>query len=108
MLEDIRNFCIDTILQDNEDNQYEVNIGMKKLYGFIIESKFRREQEVLTATSKVLYLMKLIKNNEKGIERYVKGFRPTITEIPIEFKKILKKMNNYNEEAYYYILKSFE
>ena len=28
--------------------------------------------------------------------------------IPEKFKKILKKMNNYNEEAYYYILKSFE
>ena len=108
VLEDIRDFCIDTILQNNEENQHDVNIGMKKLYGFIIESKFRREQEVLTAVGKVLYLMKLIKNNEKSIERYNKEIKLNNIEIPTEFKKILKKMNNYNEEAYYYILKSFE
>ena len=108
VLEDIRDFCIDTILQNNSKNQHDVNIGMKKLQGFIIENKFRREQEVLTAVGKVLYLMKLIKNDEKKIERYTKESKLKDIEIPEKFKKILKKMNNYNEEAYYYILKSFE
>ena len=101
VLEDIRDFCIDTILQNNIENQHDVNIGMKKLQGFIIENKFRREQEVLTAVGKVLYLMKLIKNDEKKIERYSK-------EIKLKDIIIPEKMNNYNEEAYYYILKSFE
>ena len=108
VLEDIREFCIDTILQNNIENQHDVNIGMKKLQGFIIENKFRREQEVLTAVGKVLYLMKLIKNDEKKIERYSKESKLKDIIIPEKFKKILKKMNNYNEEAYYYILKSFE
>lgn len=108
VLEDIRDFCIDTILQNNIENQHDVNIGMKKLQGFIIENKFRREQEVLTAVGKVLYLMKLIKNNENKIERYSKESKLKDIIIPEKFKKILKKMNNYNEEAYYYILKSFE
>lgn len=108
VLEDIRDFCIDTILQNNIENQHDVNIGMKKLQGFIIENKFRREQEVLTAVGKVLYLMKLIKNDEKKIERYSKEIKLKDIIIPEKFKKILKKMNNYNEEAYYYILKSFE
>lgn len=108
VLEDIRDFCIDTILQNNIENQHDVNIGMKKLQGFIIENKFRREQEVLTAVGKVLYLMKLIKNDENKIERYSKESKLKDIIIPEKFKKILKKMNNYNEEAYYYILKSFE
>ena len=108
VLEDIREFCIDTILQNNEENQHDVNIGMKKLYGFMLEGKFRREQEVLTAVGKVLYLIKLIRNSKKKIERYRKGIIISDIEIPKEFKKIMKKMNNYNEEAYYYILKSFE
>lgn len=108
VLEDIREFCIDTILQNNIENQHDVNIGMKKLQGFIIENKFRREQEVLTAVGKVLYLMKLIKNDENKIERYSKESKLKDIIIPEKFKKILKKMNNYNEEAYYYILKSFE
>ena len=108
VLEDIRDFCIDTILQNNIENQHDVNIGMKKLQGFIIENKFRREQEVLTAVGKVLYLMKLIKNDENKIERYTKESKLKDITIPEKFRKILKKMNNYNEEAYYYILKSFE
>lgn len=108
VLEDIRDFCIDTILQNNIENQHDVNTGMKKLQGFIIENKFRREQEVLTAVGKVLYLMKLIKNNENKIERYSKESKLKDIAIPEKFRKILKKMNNYNEEAYYYILKSFE
>ncbi len=108
VLEDIRDFCIDTILQNNIENQHDVNIGMKKLQGFIIENKFRREQEVLTAVGKVLYLMKLIKNDENKIERYSKESKLKDIIIPEKFKKILKKMKNYNEEAYYYILKSFE
>lgn len=108
VLEDIREFCIDTILQNNIENQHDVNIGMKKLQGFIIENKFRREQEVLTAVGKVLYLMKLIKSNENKIERYSRESKLKDIKIPEKFRKILKKMNNYNEEAYYYILKSFE
>lgn len=108
VLADIQEFCLDTILQNNPDNQHEINIGMKKLYGFITESKFRKEQEVLTAASKVLYLIKLIKNNESTIERYHKGFELPNVSIPIELRKMVKKMDKYNEEAYYYILKSLE
>ncbi len=108
VLGDIRDFCMDTILQNNEENQHDINIGMRKLYGFIMESKFRKEQEVLIAVGKVLYLMKLIENKTKTVERFYKGFELKDVEIPSEFRKILKKMDKYNEEAYYYILKSFE
>ena len=72
VLEDIKDFCVDTILRNNEENQHDVNLGIGKFRGFILESKFRKEQEVLTAVGKVLYLIKLMKNNEKKIDVFDK------------------------------------
>ena len=76
--------------------------------GFITERKFLIDKEVLTAASKVLYLIKLIKNDENVIEKYYDGVEVNEVEIPLEYRKRLKRMSLFNEEAYYYIIKSLE
>ena len=105
-------YDVDKLFNESENievvKESFIGIANREMYGFMLEGKFRREQEVLTAVGKVLYLIKLIRNSKKKIERYRKGIIISDIEIPKEFKKIMKKMNNYNEEAYYYILKSFE
>ena len=107
VLDDIQGFCKDVILLRKEHLD-KINIGIGKMSGFITEGKFLIDKEVLTAASKVLYLIKLIKNNEKVIERYYGGVEINKVEIPLEYKKRLKRMNSFNEEAYYYIIKSLE
>ena len=107
VLNDIKDFCEDIILL-NKKNIGKINIGMKKLNGFIIESKFLIDIEVLIAASKVLYLVKLIKNGNQFIEKYNKNNEIPEVTIPMKYKKRVKRISRYNEEAYYYILKSFE
>lgn len=107
VLDDIQGFCEDVILLRKEHID-KINIGMSKMSGFITEGKFLIDKEVLTAASKVLYLIKLIKNNEKVIEKYHDGVEINKVEIPLEYRKRLKRMSLFNEEAYYYIIKSLE
>lgn len=80
-------------------------VGMRKFTNFMLERKFLIDKEVLTAASKVAYLVYLIKNNKNEIERYGIGNIEGI-EIPIEYRKRLKVIQKINEEAYYYIVKS--
>lgn len=75
----------------------------------MLEKNFSIDKEVLTADSKVLYLISLIKSNKKIMEKYNKKFMEEINfEIPKEYKKRLKVINKINEECYYYIIKSLE
>ena len=107
VLDDIEDFCKDIILL-NQAHVEKINSGMKSLKNFILEKNFLIDIEVLTAASKVLYLINLIKSEKYTIEKY--GENPVISEIdiPSEYKKRLNKIKKYNKEAYYYILKSFE
>lgn len=107
VLDDIEDFCKDIILL-NQEHIEKINSGMKSLKNFILEKNFLIDIEVLTAASKVLYLINLIKSEKYTIEKY--GENPVISEIdiPSEYKKRLNKIKKYNKEAYYYILKSFE
>lgn len=107
VLDDIQDFCEDVILLRKEDID-KINLGMSKMSGFITEGKFLIDKEVLTAASKVLYLIKLIKNDENVIEKYYDGVEVNEVEIPLEYRKRLKRMSLFNEEAYYYIIKSLE
>ncbi len=107
VLDDIKDFCEDIVLLRKE-HMDKINDGMRKMIGFITEGKFLVDKEVLTAASKVLYLIKLIKKDEKVIEKYHNGVKISKVEIPLEYKKRLKRMNAFNEEAYYYIIKSLE
>lgn len=107
VLDDIKKFCEDVILLRKEHNAI-ISSGITKMSGFITQGKFLIDKEVLTAASKVLYLVKLIKNDEEVIERYYKNFNVNNVEIPREYRKRLKTMHSFNEEAYYYVLKSLE
>lgn len=107
VLDDIQDFCEDIILLRKEHID-KINLGMSKMSGFITEGKFLIDKEVLTAASKVLYLIKLIKNDENIIEKYHGEVKVNEVEIPLEYKKRLKRMKQFNEEAYYYIIKSLE
>lgn len=107
VIEDIEEFCKDIILL-NQEYEEEISQGMRRLKNFILEKKFLMDKEALLAASKTLYLMSLIKGSKTKIEKYNKG--ETIPEIttPLVYRKRLNKIRKYNEEALYYILKSFE
>lgn len=107
VLEDIRDFCLDIILL-NQDHMRKIATGIRKLSGYILERKFSADQEVLIAASKVLYLVDLIKNGNEKIERYTESYEDFTAIIPEEYKKRMKRIQKYNKEAYYYILKSLE
>ena len=81
---------------------------MRKLTGFITERKFLIDKEALTAASKILYLINLIKNGSSYIEKYEKYSQVSKIMIPMEYSKRVKKIEKFNKEAYYYILKSFK
>ena len=49
-----------------------------------------------------------MKNDENVIEKYYDGVEVNEVEIPLEYRKRLKRMSLFNEEAYYYIIKSLE
>ena len=107
VLDDIEDFCNDIILL-NQENIEKINSGMKSLKNFILEKNFLIDIEVLTAASKVLYLINLIRNRKSTIEKYSENSVISEIDIPSEYKKRLNKIKKYNKEAYYYILKSFE
>lgn len=107
VLNDIEDFTKDIIYRENKENLNKIIIGMRKFTNFMLERKFLIDKEVLTAASKVTYLVYLIKNNKKQIERYGVGNLQGI-EIPMEYRKRLKVIQKINEEAYYYIIKSME
>lgn len=107
VLNDIKDFCQDIILLKQE-HIGKINTGIKSLKSFIIEEKFLIDIETLTAASKILYLISLIEKESQCIERYNDNSIISEIIIPAEYKKRLNKIKKYNEEAYYYILKSFE
>ncbi len=107
VLEDIKDFCKDIILL-NREHIKKINSGIKSLKSFIMEKNFLIDIEVLTAASKVLYLISLIKSEKIFIEKYKENNIIPDVIIPLEYKKRLNKIKKYNKEAYYYILKSFE
>lgn len=107
VLDDIEEFCNDIILL-NQEHIKKINSGMKSLKNFILEKNFLIDIEVLTAASKVLYLISLIKDKKSKIEKYNENVVISENIIPLEYKKRLNKIKKYNKEAYYYILKSFE
>lgn len=107
VLNDIEEFTKDIIYRENKENLNKIIIGMRKFTNFMLERKFLIDKEVLTAASKVTYLVYLIKNNKKQIEKYGIGNLQGI-EIPMEYRKRLKVIQKINEEAYYYIIKSME
>ncbi len=106
VLDDIEGFANDIILMQDKTNLEKISIGMKKIANFRLEKKFLIDKEVLLAASKVKYLVYLIRNNAKIIEKYRKSNVQNI-EIPKEYRKRLKVIQKINEEAYYYIIKSF-
>ena len=71
---------------------------MRKLSGFITESKFLIDIEVLTAASKVLYLINLIKNESKFIEKYDRNNEIPELTIPMEYRKRVKRIEKYNKK----------
>lgn len=110
-----RDFLKETIENIKKENKsanlelLEKTIGALFLVEcLVIENKFLIDIEVLTAASKVLYLIKLIRNKAETIEKYNKEIKLKKIEIPLKYRKRLKRINTYNEEAYYYILKSLE
>ena len=107
VLNDIEDFTKDIIYRENKENLNKITIGMRKFTNFMLERKFLIDKEVLTAASKVAYLVHVIKNNKNEIERYGVGNLEGI-EIPIEYRKRLKVIQKINEEAYYYIVKSMQ
>lgn len=107
VLDDIEDFCKDIILLKQEHIE-KINSGMKSLKNFILERKFLIDVEVLTVASKVLYLISLIRYEKNTIEKYTENVVIPEVIVPLEYKKRLNKIKKYNNEAYYYILKSFE
>lgn len=107
VLDDIKDLCEDIILL-NQEHIEKINSGMKSLKNFILEKNFLIDIEALTAASKVLYLISLIKSKKNIIEKYNKNAVISEIIVPSEYKKRLKKIKKYNKESYYYILKSFE
>ena len=69
VLDDIEDFCKDIILL-NQEHIEKINSGMKSLKNFILEKNFLIDIEVLTAASKVLYLISLIKSGKNTIQKY--------------------------------------
>lgn len=109
VLDDIKDFTDDIIYRKNKEHLEKITIGIRKFKNFMLEKNFLIDKEVLTSASKVLYLISLIKNNKKIIEKYNKKFIQEINlQIPNEYKKRLKTINKINEESYYYIIKSLE
>ena len=109
VLDDIEDFTNDIIYRKNKNNLEKIIVGVRKFKNFMLEKNFLIDKEVLTAASKVLYLISLIKSNKKIMEKYNKKFMEEINfEIPKEYKKRLKVINKINEECYYYIIKSLE
>ena len=113
--------CVKSIVQNNDlFTRYEENIRENSAsqrmelqhFKFFFKSATDGSEkyilldvayEVLTAASKVLYLINLIKSEKYTIEKY--GENSVISEIDItsEYKKRLNKIKKYNKEAYYYI-----
>jgi len=104
VLEDIEDFAKDIIYRENKSNLEKISIGMKKFANFMLERKFLIDKEVLTCAGKVYYLVSVMKNREKILEKY-NGKEILNKEIPKEYRKRLKVIQKTNIEAYYYIMK---
>lgn len=105
VLQDIENFMNNIVYRTYGIDK--VTNGIRKLRNFMLTKKFLIDKEVLTAASKVLYLVYLIKNNKKQIEKYNNQIDDKIN-IPQEYRKWLKMIRKINEEAYYYIIESMK
>lgn len=107
VLDDIEDFTKDIIYRENKENLDKITIGMRKFTNFILEKKFLIDKEVLTAASKVVYLVHSIRNNTE-LQKYKINIQIDEDNIPQEYKKRLKVIKKINKEAYYYIIKSLE
>ena len=107
VLDDIEDITKDIIFMKNKDNLEKITIGMRKFTNYMLEKKFLIDKEVLTAAGKVAYLVQLIRNNEKTMEKY-DGKNEQLVDILKEYKKRLRVISKINEEAYYYILKTIK
>jgi len=105
VLNDIEDFAKGIIYRKNASNLEKIFIGMRKFMGFMLERKFLIDKEILICASKTKYLINVIRNNEKTLEKYIEQDISDI-EIPKEHKKRLKAIQRTNKEAYYYIIKS--
>lgn len=108
VLDDIEDFAKNIIFMEDKEKLQVINIGMKKLSNFRLERKFLIDKEVLTAASKVLYIIYLIRNDLDKIERYYKDVDVPNVETQNKYRKRLKTIKIINREAYFYIMKSLK
>lgn len=113
VLKDIEKFAIEIVYLQNPEHMKIINSGIRKFSNYRVERKFLIDREVLTASSKVLYLTKLLKREtKKEINKFnSKNPMKVVSESKIQNKqhiKRLKVIRKINIEAYYYIAKSIE
>ncbi len=106
VLDDIQDFTKDIIYRENKESFDKVVTGMRKFTNFMLERKFLIDKEVLTAASKVNYLIYCIRNNV-GLQKYQSRNEFKQEEIPQKYRKRIKVIRKINAEAYYYILKQY-
>ena len=71
VLDDIEDFTNDIIYRKNKNNLEKIIVGVRKFKNYKKKKNFLIDKEVLTAASKVLYLISLIKSNKKIMEKYI-------------------------------------
>lgn len=111
VLNDIEDFALVIIFKDDIQKLKVVREGLSKVKYYIFEKNFQMETGALSAASKVLYLVNLIRNKESKIEKYHKGINVIDVEeftVPNKIKRSLKIIKKINEEAYYYIACAFK
>ena len=107
VLNDIHDFAENIVFMKNKDVLDKITIGMRKFSNYRLERKFLIDKEVLTSASKVLYLVYLIRTNQNIINKYDKNIEFGERYIPTEYVKRLKVIKKINNEAYFYIMKTF-
>ena len=107
VLNDIEEFTKGIIYRKDASKLEKIVIGMRQIVGFMLEKKFLIDREVLTCASKVDYLIYVIRNNAKTLEKY-QGHYLLDVEVPEEHRKRIGRIKKANEEAYYYITKKWQ
>ncbi len=107
VLDDILDFCKILVIRGNykREKLNKILIGVKKFPDYMLTSKFLIDIQILTAVSKIMYLVSIIKTNKDIIEKY-NGQDILEGNISIEFKRLFKIIKEMNKEAYYYLIKS--
>ena len=107
VLEDIVDFTKNIIYQKNKEHLNKIKTGISKFTNFMLERKFLIDVEILTAATKVNYLVHSIRNNTE-LQKYEGDIKFDEEKIPIEYRKRLKVIKKINKEPYYYITKTME